>query len=322
MLQRSRSQILLIFCLNFFKNKKKQKREVRSCSSEFHRMGFENFSFLARKLPSFKIHGSQVRIIHDPSVFYQELVNRSKSSHERIVMSALYWGIEERERRLRDTVAERLSSSSGGLRVKILLDWCRGTRMVKNESSASLLRPLHDHNNDKSSCRLSFYQTPQLRGWLNRILPSKWNELTGLQHCKVYIFDDSLIISGANLSQDYFTNRQDRYVLIENCKDLADYYEDLLDQISKFSFEMNTKGKFSSSSSFENLSLKNFVSKSCQVMQRFLSHHQQKHQVDISQDYDTIIFPTLQMGLFGINQVKLEIETSFRNIKYNIFPGL
>ena len=28
------------------------------------------------------------------------------------------------------------------------------------------------------------------------------------------MFDDSLIISGANLSGDYFTNRQDRYLLI------------------------------------------------------------------------------------------------------------
>ena len=182
--------------------------------------------------------------------------------------------------------------------------------MVNNESSASLLRSLHDHSNTKSSCRLSFYQTPQLRGWLNKILPSKWNELIGLQHCKVYIFDDSLIISGANLSQDYFTNRQDRYVLIENCKELADYYEDLLDKISQFSFEMKANGEFSSSSSFKNLSLKNFIGKSCQLMQSFLSYHQQKHQVDISQEYDTIIFPTIQMGLFGINQVKLTVESN------------
>ena len=32
--------------------------------------------------------------------------------------------------------------------------------------------------------------------------------IIGLQHCKIYIFDDSVIISGANLSHDYFTNRQ------------------------------------------------------------------------------------------------------------------
>ena len=29
----------------------------------------------------------------------------------------------------------------------------------------------------------------------------------GLQHCKLYVFDNSVLISGANLSQDYFTNR-------------------------------------------------------------------------------------------------------------------
>ena len=63
---------------------------------------------------------------------------------------------------------------------------------------------------------------------MKRLLPSKWNETVGLQHCKVYVFDDSLIISGANLSQDYFTSRQDRYVLIENCPGLADYYEELV----------------------------------------------------------------------------------------------
>ena len=45
-------------------------------------MGFENFSFLARKLPSFKVHGSQIRIIHEPSVFYQELVSRSAGSQD------------------------------------------------------------------------------------------------------------------------------------------------------------------------------------------------------------------------------------------------
>ena len=129
----------------------------------------------------------------------------------RIVLSALYWGVEEREKALRDAVATSLTSRPG-LRVKILLDWCRGTRLVGGQSSVSLLSPLHqvDSTQTTSRCRLAFYQTPQLRGWLGRWLPSKWNELLGLQHCKVYIFDNSLIISGANLSRDYFMNRQVR----------------------------------------------------------------------------------------------------------------
>ena len=70
---------------------------------------------------------------------------------------------------------------------------------------------------------MSFYHTPHLREWVMSLLPSKWNETVGLQHLRLYVFDDSLIISGANLSQDFFTSRQDRYVLIENCPERADY---------------------------------------------------------------------------------------------------
>ena len=37
-----------------------------------------------------------------------------------------------------------------------------------------------------------------------------------------------MIISGANLSNDYFTSRIDRYVLFENCPELINFYEEFL----------------------------------------------------------------------------------------------
>ena len=89
------------------------------------------------------------------------------------------------------------------------------------------------------------YHTPYLRSWFKRVLPYKLNELIGLQHCKIYIFDNTVIISGANLSKDYFTNRQDRYIVIENCELLADYFCGLVATIASFSLEMNENGKFS-----------------------------------------------------------------------------
>jgi len=39
--------------------------------------------------------------------------------------------------------------------------------------------------------------------------------------------------------QDYFTNRQDRYVVVENCPQLANYFENLTKEISDFSFKVN-----------------------------------------------------------------------------------
>ena len=47
----------------------------------------------------------------------------------------------------------------------------------------------------------------------------------------------------ANLSDTYFTNRQDRYVLIKNCKGIADYYDRLITELGKFSFTLNNEGE-------------------------------------------------------------------------------
>lgn len=46
----------------------------------------------------------------------------------------------------------------------------------------------------------------------------------------------------ANLSNDYFKNRQDRYFMIENCGDLCDFYSNLVETIAEFSFELLPDG--------------------------------------------------------------------------------
>jgi len=251
-------------------------------------MGVQNFKFLAKQLPGFKLHGSQIKIINEPKHFYQELVNHSMKSKNRIVMSALYLGTDTKEKKLVETIRESLARNDK-LRVKFLLDWCRGTRMVKGESSSSLLCQLK--STADARCQMSFYHTPHLRGWVKRLLPSKWNETVGLQHCKVYVFDDSLIISGANLSQDYFTSRQDRYVLIENCPDLADYYEGLVDTVATFSLEMDKEGVFRSTDEFNSHpyegKLSRFVQESSGLVKRFLEDQARKNKVD-SDEYDTM----------------------------------
>jgi CDP-diacylglycerol--glycerol-3-phosphate 3-phosphatidyltransferase len=56
-----------------------------------------------------------------------------------------------------------------------------------------------------------------------------------VQHLKAYVFDDELIMSGANLSRDYFTNRQDRYFRMVRAGDLAAHYHGLVDRLMPFS---------------------------------------------------------------------------------------
>ena len=265
-------------------------------------MEAECYKFLADELPGFRVHGSQIKIIQEPEQFYQELLNRISSSKSRIVMAALYLGTGKMEKMLMERIGETLKKQQD-LRVKILLDWCRGTRLVDEESSASVLAPLKSQGDER--CQVTMYHTPYLRGLLKWLLPSKMNEMVGLQHCKVYVFDDTLIMSGANLSRDYFTNRQDRYVVIENCSGLADYYEGLVDTIGSFSLVMDKEQNFSTSNDLVHHpyegKLKEFIKESSSLMKRFLENQRVNNKTDF-QDFDTIVFPSVQMGQLNITQ--------------------
>mmetsp|Transcript_3272 Transcript_3272/g.4753 ORF Transcript_3272/g.4753 Transcript_3272/m.4753 type:complete len:487 (-) Transcript_3272:142-1602(-) len=55
---------------------------------------------------------------------------------------------------------------------------------------------------------------------------------------QAYIIDDTLLLSGANLSEEYFTDRQDRYMLFVNGGGgLVDFYADLIDILCNYADE-------------------------------------------------------------------------------------
>ena len=41
-------------------------------------------------------------------------------------------------------------------------------------------------------------------------------EVLGVHHQKIYIFDDRVVLTGANLSKNYFLNRRDRVISIDS----------------------------------------------------------------------------------------------------------
>lgn len=288
------------------------------------RFSLGSLAFLAREAPGFAVKGSQVKILTEPTQFYNELCRRAAASQKRIVLASLYLGTGEKEKQLVQSVRESLVRTRGQTRVTILLDFCRGNRMVKGENSCTMLKPLID--DFQSSCQVSLYHTPTLRG-LWKKMPDRYNETIGIQHTKIYIFDDSLIISGANLSQDYFTSRQDRYVVVEDCPKLADYFEKLTQQISNFSFKAKlqkgeNKFQYELSEKWNGGhpylgKLDNFVQEANRSIKSFLTDQQIENSLRFEEDTfvkndsgkihgaascDTWIFPTIQMGLFGINQ--------------------
>lgn len=69
----------------------------------------------------------------------------------------------------------------------------RGSRGVQN--SRKMLEPLLKGKYAHCS-EVFLYHTPKLRGLLKVIMPDRYNEVIGLQHMKLYMIDDTLIISG------------------------------------------------------------------------------------------------------------------------------
>ncbi|XP_042883700.1 CDP-diacylglycerol--glycerol-3-phosphate 3-phosphatidyltransferase, mitochondrial-like [Penaeus japonicus] len=284
-----------------------------------------NLQWLLQYCPAFPICGSKVRVITNPKEFYQELLDQASRSSRRISMSSLYLGTGKLEKELVSTMVKRANECEG-LQVKWLLDFTRGSRGDYN--SCSMLQPLISRH--PGSCSVSLYHTPDLRGILKSIIPQRWNEVIGLQHMKLYVFDDTLVISGANLSNDYFTNRQDRYFVFENCPALASFYHRLIDTVSKFSFLLhkdNTTampqestvhpflGDYKKYCNAVREAVEHLWRKECEKSVLRLQHISEGHHHHLPSDKrgddskggsepnntpDTLVFPTLQMGPFGI----------------------
>ncbi|XP_065579961.1 CDP-diacylglycerol--glycerol-3-phosphate 3-phosphatidyltransferase, mitochondrial-like [Artemia franciscana] len=263
--------------------------------------------------PCFSIYGGKVKVMSSPKEFYETLLAKSKNAKRRITIASLYLGTGQMERTLVESIRSNIIQHGESLRVKILLDATRGSRGKVN--SRKILLPLVKHN-----CKVSLYHTPSLRGILHWSMPERWNEVIGLQHMKVYLFDNSVIISGANLSEDYFTNRQDRYVLLEDCEELADFYDDLVEIVSTFSFQLDSDDQIHLHSTWTEHpfhgDFNGFVLEARKRIEGLINSRLNplegermlqildKTESSLSEPTvsDTWIFPLVQMSTFSINQ--------------------
>lgn len=197
---------------------------------------------LDRLAPRIDINADQIEIIHGPTEFYETLKAKIRGAKRRIYLSTLYIGKAEHE--LISTLQDALQHNGPDLKVSILTDALRGTREAPDPSCASLLASLVDKFPDQVEIRL--YHTPNLTGFRKALVPKRINEGWGLQHIKLYGIDDEVILSGANLSNDYFTNRQDRYHVFSS-KRVTDYFATIHHAVCSISFRLqpsNTPSRF------------------------------------------------------------------------------
>ncbi|KAL1917877.1 uncharacterized protein VTP21DRAFT_3711 [Calcarisporiella thermophila] len=267
------------------------------------------FTELYDLAPVIPLNGHAVIPIYTPDEFYNTLKSSILQAKDRIFLSALYIGSAELD--LVNSIREALENNSK-LRVHILMDCLRGTRGSEN-SPASLLTPLVRDFKDR--VHISLYHTPDLTGILKRTLPQRFNEGIGLQHIKAYGFDNNLVLSGANLSSDYFTNRQDRYIYFGDAPELTDYFAKLLETISSFSYYIDAS-RHSESGPYslripansvdpvrQSIAFKSLASKRMRnFIQRWIQQAPSSRIYQSPTSNDTLVMPLIQMGPLGIRQ--------------------
>ena len=188
-------------------------------------------------LPRIATDPRSITFLHEPSAFYASLLSSIDRATRRIVLMSLYLGTGDHERALVDRLDAALGRHAS-LDVHVVLDYHRGSRSGEGgASSIGLLGPLQQRHGARR-VRVSLYHTPHLNGLAKQVLPRRFNEIPGLFHAKVYAMDDDVVVSGANLSDQYFVNRQDRYAVLAGVPRLAEYVGDLADTVGTFSYSL------------------------------------------------------------------------------------
>ncbi|OAF66517.1 hypothetical protein A3Q56_05753 [Intoshia linei] len=193
-------------------------------------------------VPIIPINPENVKILSTPREFYRELMKKIESAQHRITLTSLYIGDSGLEEDMINLIDKKVNVTENPVKCLILIDKNRGRRKPHSERNFQLTRIIHiltKYNRNPENFSVYFHNNGRIKNYHKYLLCKRVVELIGVMHMKVYIIDDSVIISGANLGATYFKNRQDRYYVFENEKILADLYNNVVCLFKKISFKLN-----------------------------------------------------------------------------------
>ncbi|KAL0480758.1 CDP-diacylglycerol-glycerol-3-phosphate 3-phosphatidyltransferase [Acrasis kona] len=279
--------------------------------------------------PSFPVKADSIRFLIEPKDFLEHILEGIKNAKKTIILSTLYLGTGPAEQQIINAITSALEENPE-LRVTFLFDYLRGTRGGKEKSSLGMVLPLVIKHGDRVDA--SFYHTPKLKGILKRLLPEAANEVVGVHHMKIYIFDDDLTLTGANLSDWYFVDRQDRYVCIKAEQKLRDYFVNVVKVVNSFSYLLNKNGdlilpgkvgvpdgQIGSSDQYTPYDPvtedKSFIRYAFDRVLPLMSNNASESSF---KDSDTWIYPMIQMGPAHVRHEEYVIDTILSVCRYKL----
>ncbi|KAI0093750.1 hypothetical protein BDY19DRAFT_982650 [Irpex rosettiformis] len=273
----------------------------------------------SQRQPCFSVPASNIQIMQQPREFYKCLLDMISRAENNIFLSSLYIGSKEGE--LVESLHRALDTKPT-LRIHLLLDYNRSTR-PGSDSTARILLPLLKEFPDRIC--VSLFRSPKLKGLMAKLVPPRFNEGWGTWHPKIYGVDTEVMLSGANLNESYFTNRQDRYIHF-NQPSLAKYCQEFLRASSAFTYRLIPDA--STSEGYRTHWSQSAVhpQRMEPLVQSILSDFQLRWRkqsleaLDLQRDSasgatdNTLIMPVIQGGQFGLHEEEEALSSLFEGL--------
>ncbi|KAK7031167.1 CDP-diacylglycerol--glycerol-3-phosphate 3-phosphatidyltransferase [Paramarasmius palmivorus] len=147
-----------------------------------------------------------------------------------------------------------------------------------------------------------------------KIVPPRFNEGWGTWHAKIYGADDDVMISGANLNESYFTNRQDRYLYFSNQPTLSQYCFDFLRTVSGFSYQLLPSPDAKADLGPHTLRKKMAENAFSEFQQSYRQRNERKLLTEGSrEDNQVMLFPVIQAGQFNVREEEHAMDILFKH---------
>ncbi|MBP3143034.1 CDP-diacylglycerol--serine O-phosphatidyltransferase [Aliivibrio fischeri] len=160
------------------------------------------------KLPMLSQNPENIKILHTAADFRYELLKQIENAQQRIYIVALYLENDDAGREIFTALYEA-KQKNPTLDINVLVDWHRAQRGLigaeKSDGNAALYREFSE----------KYEHSINVLG-----VPVRNKEVFGVLHLKGFIFDDTVVYSGASLNDVYLAHKDkyrfDRYHVLNN----------------------------------------------------------------------------------------------------------
>ena len=157
-----------------------------------------HYRSLLQRLPTLAVNADQVQILHSAQSFKQRLLELIKAAQQRIYLVALYLQDDTAGREILTALYEA-KQANPALDICLFVDFHRAQRGLIGQKGQGGNHKMYQEFADRYPESINIYG-----------VPVKGREVLGVLHLKGFVFDDTLLYSGASLN-DIYLHQNERY---------------------------------------------------------------------------------------------------------------